>query len=147
MYLIYIQVIKSIHLSDFTQSKIKQKIMMEQKVNISEKFSLFEEHWTPKIIAQFNDNFIKIAKLKGEFVWHDHANEDELFIVIKGKLTIEFRDKIVHLSEGECFVVPKGVEHNPIAEEECHIMLIEPKTIKHTGNVNHPLTKDKLDWI
>ena len=104
------------------------------KVNISDKFGLFTEHWTPKIIGELNENNILLAKAKGEFVWHTHE-EDEMFVVIKGKLVIKLRDRDVRLSEGELFVVPKGVEHCPLAEEEVHIMLIEPKVTKHTGEL------------
>ena len=120
---------------------------MNKKVNLKNKLALFSEHWTPKIIDEFNGNFIKLAKLKGEFVWHDHANEDELFLILKGELQLEFRDKTVQLSEGECFVVPKGVEHKPYANEECHVLFIGPKNTKHTGDVKDILTKDKFDWI
>lgn len=96
--------------------------------NLKDKFKLFDEYWTPKIIAELNDQYVKLAKLKGEFVWHDHQNEDELFYVLKGKLLLKFRDRDdVLLSEGELFVVPAGVEHLPIAEEECWVMLVEPK--------------------
>ena len=88
-----------------------------------------------------------MAKVKGEFVWHDHANEDELFLVIKGSLSIEFRNKTIHLNEGELFVVPKGSEHRPFAQEECHLLLLEPSTTKHTGIVDHQLTVNDQEWI
>lgn len=116
-------------------------------INLAEKFSAFNDHWSPKIVGEMNGQEIKLAKIKGEFVWHDHQEEDELFIVIKGKLKIEFRDKIVEINEGEMLIVPKGVEHKPIAEEEVLIMLIEPKGIKHTGGVKHELTVEKYDRI
>lgn len=111
-----------------------------EKVNLIDKFSMFDDHWNPRIVTQCNGQDVKIAKLKGEFVWHDHANEDELFFVVKGSLIIEFRDKMVELKEGEMLVVPRGVAHRPIAKEECWIMLFEPANIKHTGDVEHELT-------
>jgi len=116
-------------------------------VNVKEKFNLFNEQWNPKIIGQLNGQDVKIAKLQGEFVWHDHANEDELFYIIKGTLQIEFRDKIVTLNEGEMLVIPKGIEHKPIAKEEVWILLFEPSNIKHTGAVEHELTKEVFDKI
>jgi len=113
---------------------------MNKVINISQKLSLFDELWTPKIIDEFNGQQLKLAKIKGEFVWHDHAEEDELFLVIKGKLTIEFKDKSVDINEGEIFVVPRGVKHKPFAEEETHLLLLEPSTTKHTGDVIDKLT-------
>ncbi len=121
--------------------------MLMEKINIAQKLDLFKETWTPKIISELNGQQVKLAKLHGEFVWHNHAHEDELFFVIKGELIIEFRDKTVNLGPGEMIVVPAGVDHKPIAQEEVHVMLIEPAAIKHTGNVQHELTKEKLDWI
>ena len=117
------------------------------KININQKFNQFTDHWSPKIIGQLNGQDVKLAKLKGEFVWHDHANEDEMFMVMKGKLIIEFRDKTVELNEGEMVVVPRGVEHRPIAEEEVWIMLFEPSDIKHTGDVEHKITVKKFEKI
>ena len=117
------------------------------KVNLQNKFSLFTEQWTPKIIGELNGQQVKLAKLKGGFVWHAHENEDELFMVIKGQLIIELRDNKIELNEGEIFIVPKGVEHKPVAKEEVHVLLFEPAKIKHTGDVQHELTKDHLDWI
>jgi len=118
-----------------------------EKVNIKDKFGLFEEHWSPKIIGQLNNQDVKLAKLKGEFVWHDHKNEDELFYIIKGTLKLEFRDKLVTLNEGEMLVIPKGVEHKPIAEDEVWVLLFEPSNIKHTGDVKHELTKTSYEKI
>ncbi len=118
--------------------------------NLKDKFKLFDEYWTPKIIAELNDQYVKLAKLKGEFVWHDHQNEDELFYVLKGKLLLKFRDRDdVLLSEGELFVVPAGVEHLPIAEEECWVMLVEPKSTTHTGSTEDERTVQVEDqeWI
>jgi mannose-6-phosphate isomerase-like protein (cupin superfamily) len=116
-------------------------------VNINQKFSLFTEQWSPKIIGQLNGQDVKLTKLEGEFVWHDHADEDELFYIIKGSLQIEFRESIITLNEGEMLVIPKGVEHKPIAKEEVWVLLFEPSNIKHTGEVQHDLTKDSFDKI
>lgn len=116
-------------------------------INIKDKFSLFHEHWTPKIIGELNGQQVKLAKLKGDFIWHSHEAEDELFLVIKGILKIEFRDKTVEIKEGEMIIVPKGVEHRPIADEEVHVLLFEPIGTKHTGAIEHQLTKHTLDRI
>lgn len=116
-------------------------------INLNQKFTLFNDHWNPKIIGELNGQEVKLAKVKGEFIWHDHKDEDELFFVIKGKLKIEFRDKMVELNPGEMIIVPKGVEHKPIAEEEVHILLFEPANIKHTGDVKHELTVEKYERI
>ncbi|AMC11188.1 mannose-6-phosphate isomerase [Lutibacter profundi] len=116
-------------------------------INISEKFKLFNEHWTPKKIGELNGQQLLLAKLKGEFIWHTHENEDELFHIIKGRLIIEFRDKIVELNEGEIVIIPKGVEHKPIAKEEVHVLLFEPLAIKHTGNVINNLTVETFENI
>ena len=97
--------------------------------------------WSPKIISEVNQSYIKVAKLKGEFVWHTHENEDEMFMVLKGQLIIEFRDKQIELNKGDCYVVRKGVEHNPVAKNECLVMLIELKTTTHTGDTFHPNSK------
>ncbi len=117
------------------------------KINLKEKLSLFNEHWTPKIVGELNGQQVKLAKLQGDFIWHSHENEDELFYIIKGTLKMEFRDKMVVLNEGDVLIVPRGVEHRPIAEEEVHVMLFEPAETKHTGKVEHELTKKELDWI
>ena len=116
-------------------------------INVKEKLDLFNDLWSPKVIGELNGQQVKLAKVKGEFVWHDHANEDELFYVLKGTLNIEFRDKTVALNEGEMLVVPKGVEHKPFAEEEAWVMLFEPKSTKHTGDVQHELTVDDCKKI
>lgn len=117
------------------------------KININEKFSLFTEYWSPKIVGELNGQSVKLAKFKGEFVWHKHDDEDEMFMVIKGLLKIEFRDKIETISENEFIIVPKGVEHKPVAEEEVWIMLFEPATTLNTGDTENELTKHNLDWI
>ena len=116
-------------------------------VNIKEKFNLFTDQWSPKIIGQLNGQDVKLAKIKGEFIWHDHKNEDELFYIIKGTLNIEFRNKTVTLHEGEMLIIPKGIEHKPIAKEEVWVLLFEPSNIKHTGDVKHELTKESFEKI
>ena len=118
-----------------------------QKINIQEKLDLFSDHWNPRIIASLNGQDVKLAKLKGEFVWHNHENEDELFLVIKGNLKIEFRDRTEEIQQGELIVVPKGVDHKPIAEEEVWIMLFEPSAINHTGQVESELTVKEFSKI
>jgi len=121
------------------------------KVNLAEKFALFDQHWSPKIIGEVDDFDVKIAKLKGEFVWHKHENEDELFIVIKGRLTIKVRvvdeEKDIELCEGEIFIVPKNVEHKPVAVEECHVMLLERRGVLNTGNLRNQRTVDNLEHL
>jgi len=116
-------------------------------VNVKEKFDLFTDQWSPKIIGQLNGQDVKIAKVQGVFVWHDHKGEDELFYIIKGCLKIEFRDKTLELNEGDMLVIPRGVEHKPIAEEEVWLMLFEPANTKHTGDVLHEKTVEKFDFI
>ncbi|HHC81040.1 MAG TPA: cupin domain-containing protein [Flavobacteriia bacterium] len=118
-----------------------------KKVNINQKFSLFTEHWSPKIIGQLNGQDVKLAKIKGAFVWHNHKDEDELFFIIKGTLSIEFKDKTVTLTEGEMLIIPKGIDHKPIAKEEVWVLLFEPSNIKHTGDVRHEFTKDTFEKI
>lgn len=117
------------------------------KINLSQKLSLFADHWSPKIIGELNGQHVKLAKLKGEFVWHHHEAEDEMFLVLKGQLKMQFRDKDVLVKEGECIIVPAGVEHNPVAENEVHVLLFEPKTTLHTGNVVNERTVKKFDSI
>lgn len=117
------------------------------KVKISEKLNLFNEYWSPKIVSELNDSYIKLAKLKGQFDWHFHKDEDELFLVVKGSLLLKFRDKDIILNEGEFIVVPKGVEHLPIAEEEAHVIFIEPKSTLNTGNVHNERTVENLEKI
>ncbi|GED51487.1 MULTISPECIES: cupin domain-containing protein [Brevibacillus] len=119
-----------------------------EKVNISQKFALFQEYWSPKIVGDLNDFYIKLAKFQGEFVWHHHEDEDELFLVVKGRLLMHFRDRDEWVEEGEFIIVPKGVEHKPsVPEGECHVILIEPKSTLNTGNVNNERTVAKLDTI
>ncbi len=118
-----------------------------EKVNITEKLSLFEDHWNPRIVAELNGQQVKLAKLKGEFVWHKHEHEDELFYVLKGKLKIAFRDKTVEIGENEFIVVPRGVEHKPIATKEVSVMLFEPASTLNTGDEINDFTKEHLDRI
>ena len=117
------------------------------KVNLSEKFKLFSEHWSPKIAGELNGQHVKLVKFRGPFVWHHHENEDELFLVIKGSFTMEFRDKNVELTEGEFLIVPRGVEHRPNAEKEVEVLLFEPASTLNTGNTEGELTKKQLDSI
>jgi len=116
-------------------------------INFKDKFSKFNEHWSPRVIAEMNDYQFKLTKVRGEFVWHKHADTDEVFIVIDGKLTIAFRDGGVTLESGEMFVISKGVEHRPVAEDECHIMLVEPKGVKNTGDTESELTAEDKIWV
>ena len=118
-----------------------------QKVNFIEKFSKFSDTWSPKVISELNDYQFKLAKLSGEFVWHKHDQTDEAFIVIKGELTINLRDQDIQLKEGELFVVPKGVEHRPVAKEECHVLLIEPSGVVNTGDKSNEMTAENDVWI
>ena len=116
-------------------------------INIAEKLSLFADHWNPRIIAELNGQHVKLGKFQGTFVWHKHDNEDELFFIVKGNLLIKLRDQDLNLQAGELVIIPKGVEHLPIAAEEVHIMLIEPKNTLNTGDVRCELTKEKLERI
>jgi mannose-6-phosphate isomerase-like protein (cupin superfamily) len=118
-----------------------------EKVNLVEKFGLFDEHWSPKIVGELNGQNVMLAKLKGEFVWHQHEDEDEMFLVIEGHLTIKFRERDVILDEGEFLIVPRGVEHCPVAEEEVHVLLFEPQATKHTGNVQTEKTVEQFERI
>jgi len=118
-----------------------------EKVNLNQKFSQFQDYWQPKIAGELNDNYIKLVKLKGEFVWHQHETEDELFLVVKGTLLIKLRDRDIQLQEGEFVIIPKGVEHLPIAEEEAHVLLLEPKTTLNTNNIQNERTVTDLQHI
>jgi mannose-6-phosphate isomerase-like protein (cupin superfamily) len=117
-----------------------------QIINIAQKFSLFNEYWSPRIAGELNDSHIKLAKLHGEFVWHQHENEDEMFLIVKGKLLIKLRDRDLWLNEGEFVIIPKGVEHCPVAEEEVHVMLLEPKSTLNTGDQRNERTVE-AQWI
>ena len=118
-----------------------------EKVNIKDKLELFSDHWSPKIVGELNGQHVKLAKLKGDFVWHKHDDEDELFFVIEGSFKMEYRDKTIVVNQNEFLIVPRGVEHRPVAEEEVSIMLFEPATTLNTGNINGELTKHILDRI
>jgi mannose-6-phosphate isomerase-like protein (cupin superfamily) len=118
-----------------------------EKVILADKFRLFNEYWSPKIVAQLNGQHIKLVKLKGEFVWHHHDQEDELFLVVKGSLRIELGDQIIELEEGEFFVVPAGVDHRPVAEQEAQVLLLEPISTLNTGNRVSEQTIEKPEWI
>jgi mannose-6-phosphate isomerase-like protein (cupin superfamily) len=118
-----------------------------EKVNIREKLNLFSDYWNPRIVGELNNQHIKAVKLKGEFVWHHHDNEDELFLVIKGKLKMQFRDKTVDINEGEFIIVPRKVEHRPVADEEVEILLFEPASTLNTGNVENEKTRKHLEKL
>ena len=120
---------------------------MIKKINISQKLSQFKDHWNPRIIGDLNQQHVKLAKLKGEFIWHKHEEEDEMFLVLKGTLKIEFRDRTETIQENEIIIVPKGVEHKPIAEEEVSIMLFEPATTINTGALENERTRKNLESI
>ena len=117
------------------------------KVNLAEKFSLFNGFWEPKVAGELNNQYVKLAKLKGEFVWHHHENEDEFFMVIKGHLTIKLRDGDIELNEGEFYIIPKGVEHMPVAENEVHVLMFEPKSTVNTGSTDSDKTISNLERI
>ena len=121
--------------------------MNYQSINLQDKLSKFSEPWSPKIIARMNNYHFKLAKVQGEFIWHEHPETDEVFLVLKGQLEIQFRDGIVTLDEGEMFVVPKGMEHKPVAVNECHILLIEPAGTVNTGDVVNDRTATNDVWI
>lgn len=111
-----------------------------EKVNVREKLALFADHWNPRVVGELNGQHVKLVKFQGEFVWHNHAAEDELFLVVRGSFRMDFRDRSVTLKEGEFIIVPRGVEHRPVAEQEVEVMLFEPAQIKHTGDVVSELT-------
>jgi mannose-6-phosphate isomerase-like protein (cupin superfamily) len=118
-----------------------------ETVNLTEKFSQFSDHWHPRVIGELNDSYVKAVKTKGEFVWHHHDDEDELFFVVKGTLRMKFRDREAIVGPGEFIIVPKGVEHCPVADEEVHIVLIEPKSTLNTGNITNERTVARLEHI
>ena len=118
-----------------------------EKISLEEKFGRFQELWSPKIVGELNGQYVKLVKVKGEFVWHHHDHEDELFLVFKGRLAIQFREREVVLEEGEFLVVPAGVEHRPVAKEEAHVLLFEPKSTLNTGSVRNERTQNNLEQI
>ena len=120
---------------------------MIEKININEKLSLFDDYWNPRVVGELNAQYVKLAKLKGEFVWHKHDDEDELFYVLKGALEMEFRDKRIEIRENEMIIVPRGIEHRSIALNEVAVMLFEPKTTINTGNTVNEMTRKNLDQI
>ena len=117
------------------------------KINIEQSFDQINEYWSPKVIGRVNDQYVKIAKVKGEFVWHNHADEDELFLIVRGRLRMQLEGEELELNAGEMCVVPKGVMHNPVADDECWVMLIETVTTKHTGDVDTPMTKSIAEQL
>jgi mannose-6-phosphate isomerase-like protein (cupin superfamily) len=118
-----------------------------EKINISEKLTLFTDHWNPRIVGELNNQQVKLAKFKGEFVWHKHDNEDELFYVLEGSFRMEFRDRSVQLNKDDMIIVPRGTEHRPVADEEVCVMLFEPASTLNTGDMDSEMTRKKLDWI
>ena len=120
---------------------------MMEKVNIAQKLSLFSDHWNPRIAGELNGQHVKLVKFQGEFVWHKHDHEDEMFLVLDGQFNMEFRDKTVTLHQGEFLIVPRGIEHRPVAEKEVSVMLFEPATTLNTGNTRNELTRDELIHI
>lgn len=121
--------------------------MSRSAINLQEKLARFTEHWSPKVVAEMNDYQFKLVKIQGEFVWHSHADTDEVFLVIDGRMRIEFRDGAVTLRNGEMYVVPKGVEHRPVAEDECRVMLIEPRGVVNTGEAGGSYTAPNDVWV
>ncbi|MDZ7791533.1 MAG: cupin domain-containing protein [Xanthomonadales bacterium] len=121
--------------------------MTPKPINLADKFQRFSERWSPRVVAEMNDYQFKLAKFEGRFVWHSHDETDEVFIVISGSMGIEFRDGVVELVEGEMLVVPRGVEHRPFANGECHVMLVEPRGVVNTGDQNSPLRAENDVWI
>ncbi|HEY7862474.1 MAG TPA: cupin domain-containing protein [Thermoanaerobaculia bacterium] len=117
------------------------------KVSLADKFALFTEHWSPKIVGELNDHLVKLVRFRGEFLWHSHENEDEMFFAVKGRFTMRYRDRDVEVREGELIIVPRGVEHMPVAPEECWVMLVEPATTLNTGNVRSERTRAQLAKI
>ena len=118
-----------------------------EKVNLEQKFNLSTDKWHPRIVGELNDSYVKVVKLHGEFIWHHHDNEDELFLVVNGQLQMRFRDGVITVNPGEFIIVPRGVEHMPVADEECQIVLLEPKTTLNTGNVHNERTVAELERI
>lgn len=117
------------------------------KVNLAEKLTHIDAYWSPRLVAELNGQHVRLAKVKGEFVWHQHESEDELFLVLRGRLVIELRDRRVELGEGDLFVVPRGVEHRPVAEEEVHLLLFEPASTRNTGNVTSERTVETVEPV
>jgi len=127
--------------------KNRDSFDLKAKINLKEKFSIFDEYWSPKVIAEMNNYQFKLAKFKGDFTWHKHDDTDEVFLVVEGEMTILLRGGEVYLSEGEMFVVPKGVEHKPSSKKECKVLLIEPRGVVNTGDAGGDLTAENEIWI
>jgi mannose-6-phosphate isomerase-like protein (cupin superfamily) len=121
--------------------------MTVERINLRDKLAGFSDYWNPRVVGELNGQQVRLAKLKGEFVWHHHAREDEMFLVLHGRLTLRFRDGEVVLDPGECCIVPRGVEHQPVASEEVHVLLFEPTTTLNTGNVRNERTRERLERI
>ena len=124
-----------------------KELAMVEKVNVADKLNLFHDHWNPRIVGELNGQHVKLAKFQGEFIWHKHDEEDELFYVVKGSFVMEMRDKNVELQEGDFIIIPRGTEHRPVAKEEVHIILFEPATTLNTGDAPSELTRVHLDKI
>lgn len=133
-------------LAGYLPAGLLPEVRMEA-INLAEKFGLFSDYWSPKIVGELNGQHVRLAKLKGDFVWHQHEGEDELFLVVKGQLHIRLRDRDVLVNEGEFFIVPRGVEHCPSADEECHVLLLEPASTLNTGNVRDERTLIELQRL
>lgn len=118
-----------------------------EAIDLKQKLSMFDDFWNPKIVGELNNQFVKLVKLKGEFIWHKHEQEDEMFFVVKGEFTLKLRDEDIKISEGQFYIVPHGIEHKPVAEEECHVMLFEPKSVLNTGDLINSKTVKNLDRI
>ena len=125
----------------------KGKLLLTMKINIEQSFDQIKDYWSPKVISRVNDQYVKIAKVKGELAWHNHKDEDELFLVVRGRLLIQLEGAEIELNAGDMYVVPKGAMHNPVADEECWVMLVETVTTKHTGDVDTPMTKSIADQL
>lgn len=132
---------------EFVKRDQSIRVIIMNSVNLSEKFALFNEYWAPHIVGQLNGQLLKLAKFKGEFIWHRHEQEDELFLVVKGEISIAFRDKTVTVKAGEFYIVPKGVEHKPSAQHEAHVLLLEPVTTQQTGGMDHTMLVKEQPWI
>ena len=118
-----------------------------EKVSLDQKFALFNEQWKPKIVGELNGQYVKLGKIEGSFVWHQHEKEDELFLVVKGDMRLEFPDSTVDVGEGEFIIVPRGIQHRPVADKECHILIFEPASTLNTGNVKDEFTVEEPEWI
>jgi mannose-6-phosphate isomerase-like protein (cupin superfamily) len=122
-------------------------MLQQDVVNLAEKLSLFSDHWMPRIVGELNGQHVKLAKLLGDFIWHRHPDEDELFLVLSGELELHLRERVVTLREGEFFIVPRGVEHKPVAREEVHLLLLEPTSTRNTGDAVNERTVERPQWI